>query len=235
MRLYLFIIFSLLLISSGVVSDPAQARNHEQPRTISVSGSGTVAAIPDMATIRVGVSTRDASPAKALKDNNAKVAKLFEALERFGIQKRDIQTSSFNVNPVHTRRRPPNTPPKIEAYDVSNSVTVRLRDLDKLGALLDALVTAGANRLNGISFGVSDLDDKTNEARKLAVKDAKARAELYAQEADVDVGKVMSISESSIRRPRPMMQMRAMSAESVPIARGEQTISASVTVVFEID
>jgi len=112
---------------------------------------------------------------------------------------------------------------------------VRLRDLDKLGALLDALVTAGANRLNGISFGVSDLDDKTNEARKLAVKDAKARAELYAQEADVDVGKVMSISESSIRRPRPMMQMRAMSAESVPIARGEQTISASVTVVFEID
>ena len=226
------ILFALTIV---ILAIPALARNHEEPRTISVSGTGSIAVTPDMVTLRVGVSSRDASPAKALKDNSARVSKLFQTLEQFGLNKRDIQTSSFNVNPVHTRRRPPNTPPQIEAYDVTNIVTLRLRDLDKLGGLLEALVKDGANRLNGLSFGVSETAEKMDQARKLALKDARRKAELYAKEADVDVGDVLKISETSIRSPRPMLQMRSMAAEAVPVAAGEQQISASVSVVFEID
>lgn len=216
-------------------ASPGQARNHTEPRTISVSGSGTVAAAPDIATIRVGVTSRDASPKKALADNTARVTKLFKTMERFGLKKRDIQTSSFNVNPIYARRRAPTLPPSLEAYEVTNRVTLRLRDLDKLGALLDALVTSGANRLNGLSFGLSKAKEKLDEARKLAIKDARRKAELYAQEADVDVGKVLRISESGSRGPRPMMMLEAKSARAVPIAPGQQQISASVNVVFEID
>jgi len=233
----------LTIISASAVSltllmaaFPSSARNHEQQRTISVNGTGSISVTPDMATIRVGVSFRDVSPAKALKENTARVTKLFATLDRFGLKKRDIQTSSFNVNPVYTRRPPPGQPPKIEAYNVTNMVTARLRDLEKLGGLLEALVGDGANRLNGISFGVSDISDKTNEARKLAIKDAKRRAELYADEADVDVGKVLSISESGVRMPRPpIFKAARMAAEAVPVAAGEQQISASVSIVFEID
>ncbi len=230
------LIFAIALLFALPLASPAAARNHESPRTISVNGTGLVTVTPDIATLRVGISSRDASPAKALKDNTARVTKLFETLDKFGIKKRDIRTNSFSVNPVYIRKRLPNTPPSIEAYDVTNMVTLHLRDLDKLGALLEALVADGANRLNGLSFGVSDPAKKTDEARKLAIKDAKRKAELYAKEADVDVGKVLKISESTPLAPRPMMLGLARStAEAVPVAAGEQQISASVSVVFKIE
>jgi uncharacterized protein len=232
----LSVFIGIFLLTSLMVPNPSAARSDEQPRTISVSGSGMVAVTPDMATVRVGVSSRDASPAKALKDNTARVTKLFKTLDTFGLEKRDIQTSSFNVNPVYTRRRPPNTPPVIEAYDVTNMVTLRLRNLDKLGALLEALVIDGANRLNGLSFGVSKPEEQLDQARKLAIKDAKRKAKLYAKEADVDVGDVLKISENGSGRPRPQMfKASRMSAEAAPVAAGEQQISASVSVIFEID
>ena len=232
MRPTLLLVTILAVAASWLAVSPTLARNHEQLRTISVRGSGAIAVTPDLVTLKVGVSTRDPSPAKALKANSAQVTKLFETLERFGVAKRDIQTSSFSVIPFYNRRRKTDAPPSNEAYDVSNNVNVRLRDLDKLGTLLDALVADGANRLNNLTFGVSDLDQRTDEARKLAIQDAKKRAELYAKEADVDVGKVLQISESSTGMPRAL---RSMAPGGAPIARGEQKISASVTVVFEID
>lgn len=224
-----------LLFSLLTAGTPAFAENNEGQRTLSVRGTGSLAITPNMVTIRVGVSSRDASPAKALKDNTRRVTQLFKTLERFGLKKRDIQTSSFNVNPVYSRRRPQAAQPTIEAYDVTNMVTLRLRDLTKLGALLEALVSEGTNRLNGLSFGVSNSDVALDEARKLAIRDAKRKALLYAKEAEVTVGKVLNISEDAIRLPRPrILTTRAMTTEAVPIAAGEQHISASVSVIFEI-
>ena len=127
--------------------NPSAARNDDLPRTISVSGSGMVAVTPDMATVRVGVSSRDASPAKALKDNTARVTKLFKTLDTFGLEKRDIQTSSFNVNPVYTRRRPPNTPPEPDQQDGATQRSPGLHSLGSDAVVGSSLLTAaGADR-----------------------------------------------------------------------------------------
>ena len=131
MRILKIISASAVALTLLMAAFPSSARNHEQQRTISVNGTGSISVTPDMATIRVGVSFRDVSPAKALKENTARVTKLFATLDRFGLKKRDIQTSSFNVNPVYTRRPPPGQPPKIEAYNCLLYTSPSPRDVEE--------------------------------------------------------------------------------------------------------
>ena len=228
-------------LAAAVLIGPRQgisAMDGNLPRIISVTGEGEVKTRPDMATISTGVVTEGATAKDALAKNNGAMNAVIAALKSAGVAEDDIQTSDFSVSPKYPPYQPnQTTAPRIVGYTVSNQVTARVKNLDKLGGILDALVQAGSNQINGIQFGLNDPKATINEARKKAVADAKARAELYAEAAGISVGKVIQISESSAVVPMPMMvkrEMMAQAADSVPVAVGQQTVTANVSITFEI-
>ncbi len=214
------------------------APDADMPRVISVSGIGEVKTRPDMATVSTGVVTEAATAKDALAKNNAAMAAVVAALKNAGVAEDDIQTSNFSVSPKYPPYQPnQTTAPRIVGYTVSNQVTAAVKDLKKLGAMLDTLVQAGSNQINGISFDVDEPKPLVDDARKKAVADARAKAELYAAAAGVSLGRVVQISESSaVMPPQPMYRMAAApaAAESVPIAAGQQTVTANVSIVYEI-
>lgn len=213
------------------------ASTDDLPRIVTVSGSGEMKVKPDMAVVTSGVTTEAATAKAALTKNNAAMAAVMKALKDAGIDEDDIQTSNFSVSPVYASPQPGHaSSPQISSYQVSNQVTVRIRKLSGLGSTLDSLVQAGSNQVNGISFDVADPSSVTNEARRKAIADARAKAELYAGAAGASVGSVMQISEVSIS---PVMPVRYRMAEvatdaSVPMAPGMNTLTANVTVTFEM-
>lgn len=231
-------ILALCCLSAG---DPASRANvddnDEKRRTIRVAGQGKSSAVPDMATIQTGVVTQSESANEALQSNSSAVEKMMVKLKELEISDKDMQTSQFSIQPVYERGPHGQQKPNVIGYRVSNQLRVRVRDLSKLGALLDQLVLTGSNKISGISFGVDDSKKVINEARVEAIKDAITRAELYAKAAGVAVGKVLTIDEGQMAIPRPMMYSALMEARSmdVPIATGEQDFSASVTVTFELN
>jgi uncharacterized protein YggE len=229
-------ISSLLLLALLTLTNSANASDMEA--TVSVTGEGVVTAIPDMAMVSTGVTTEAATPEAALNANTAAMNGLMKVLDDLDIAAKDRQTSNFNVSPQYRRERNDPGSPKIDGYRVSNQLTIRVRDLGELGGLLDALVKAGSNQLGNIRFDFADRGKLVDKARQLAVADARKRAELYVDAADVDLGDVLSISESGVAAPRPPMMRNAMMAESaadVPIAVGESEIRASVHMVFELE
>lgn len=222
---------------------PAFADESGAIPTISVSGTGTVSAAPDMATITTGVVSQGGTARAALDQNNAAMSNLIETLKTAGIENRDIQTSNFSVQPnyVHSNDRDSDgysRPPKIEGYEVSNSVAIRVRDLDALGTILDRVVSAGSNTISGISFSVKDTKALLQQARIAAVKDATAKAETLTGAAGVSLGTLRNISETSGDSPRPVMfrQMAVASeANQVPIQGGELNYSVQVSVTWALN
>ena len=205
------------------------------PRTISITGNGSATSPPDMATINTGVVTQGKNAADAMKANNEIMAKLMAALKAQKIPAKDIQTSDFSVSPQYARDDRGRTQQEIVGYRVSNQVRVVIRNLPELGKVLDTLVSTGSNRVSGISFGITDSDGILNEARNNAIADARSKANLYAQALGIKVGKVVSVSESSVIAPRPQFFARAAMADSaVPIASGEQELTATIDLVFAI-
>lgn len=208
------------------------------PRLIAVSGLGEVKTRPDMAIISTGVVTEGATAKDALAKNNSAMAAVIAALKAAGVAEDDIQTSNFSVSPKYPPYQPNQTAaPRIVGYTVSNQVSAAVKDLKKLGTILDTLVQSGSNQMSGISFDVAEPKPFLDEARKKAVADARAKAELYAAAAGVSLGKVVQISETgAVVPPMPMFDKRAMATEaaSVPIAAGQQTISANVSITYEI-
>jgi uncharacterized protein YggE len=208
---------------------------------IAVEGTGEVSAAPDTAFITSGVTTQGATAREALDANSEAMAALIEALTAAGIAERDIQTAGFSVNPnyVYSDARDEqgySLPPRIDGYQVSNTVNVRVRDLDSLGQVLDESVTVGANTISGISFSVDDPSELYNQARRIAFEDAREKAELYADVAGETVGDLESISErQSVDSPQPMMmrQMAAESASDVPVQAGELTFAITVSVEWD--
>lgn len=205
------------------------------PRIVSVAGLGEVKSRPDMATISTGVATEAVSAKDALAKNNAAMAAVIAALKNAGIGEDDIQTSGFSVSPKYP---PYPAAQRIVGYTVSNQVTAQVKNLKNLGGILDTLVQSGSNQINGITFGIDDPKKVLDEARKKAVADARAKAELYAAAAGTSLGRVVQISEqTAITPPMPMMRMAVEAAAadaSVPIAAGQQTVSATVSITYEI-
>jgi len=216
---------------------PAMAGN------ISIEGRGEVRAAPDMALINSGVTTQGATAREALDANTAAMAELIATLKESGIEARDIQTSGFSVNPnyVYSDERDANgytLPPKINGYQVSNTVTVAVRDLADLGTILDQSVDVGANTINGVSFSVADPSELYNEARKAAFADARAKAELYATAASASLGELEAITESQgfdAPQPYPMYARADVAAAPVPVEAGEMSFSITVNVQWELD
>ena len=215
---------------------PAFAEGGKMPRIISLSGHGEVRATPDIAYVTSGVVTQGATAAEALAANTKAMTDLFAALKDSGIEDRDVQTSNFSVQPRYNFSN--NQAPKMVGYDVSNNVTVTLRKVDTLGALLDRMVQSGSNQISGISFDVSKPDDAMDEARKLATEDATRKAKVYAKAMSIELGHVMQVSEGSAAQPpMPMVRstmMKVDAAPPVPMAAGEQTLAVDVNVIWEI-
>ncbi len=205
------------------------------PRTLSMTGEGEARAAPDMAQVSAGVTTSAPTAAAALAANTARMKAVFAAIQKLGVPEKNIQTVNFSVSPQYTGGDA-NSRPRLTGYQVNNEVSVRLDDIAKLGGALDALVTAGSNQMNGISFSIKNPAPLLVDARGRAVADAKTRAEAYAKAAGVTLGPILSISENNASAPPPMpkMRMMTMAAESVPVAEGEQSVVASVSIVWEI-
>lgn len=223
-----YLIFAALLAASPAL---AQA----EPRTLAMGGHGEVKAAPDQVDITAGVTTSAATAAAALAANSARMKTVFAALARLGVPEKNIQTSSFSVSPQYGNGAN-NEAPRLTGYQVSNNVSLRLDDVGKLGGALDALVTAGANQMNGISFSIKDPAPLLAEARAQAVADAKARAETYARAAGVTLGPILSISEGGGDMPRPLLRAAPMAfaAKAVPVAPGEESVAADISIVWEI-
>lgn len=223
--------FALLAAALFLTAGPALAADL---RTISMAGHGVVKGAPDQAQVNAGVNVSAATAAQALAANTARMRTVFAALEKMGVPAKNIQTINFSVSPQYTSGTN-NERPRLTGYQVSNEVSVRLDDVSKLGTALDALVTAGANQMNGINFSIRDTDPLLLKARADAIADARLRAETYAKAAGVTLGAIQSISEGGSEPPRPMYKVMAMRADSsVPVAAGEESVTADVSVVWEI-
>jgi uncharacterized protein YggE len=220
----------------------AAAAEQPAPR-ITVVGEGEMAASPDMAILSLSV-LREADTARAALDqDNKAMADVIDAMKKAGIAERDLQTSGLSIDPRYSTVKPDGKPqeePKIIGYRALNSLTVRVRDLGKLGAIIDKSVSLGVNQGGDITFTNDDMSKPMEEARKRAMLDAIARARTLTEAAGVKTGKILDISEQSYRpMPRPMaMKARSFAAaaeDSVPVQAGENTYHATVTVTFEIE
>ncbi|MEA5161647.1 SIMPL domain-containing protein [Cereibacter johrii] len=205
----------------------------DTPR-LTVTGEGAVAGRPDMATITLGVTTEAATAAEAMAGNSEKLGRVLQRLKEAGLEDRDLQTSGLSLNPNWTQS-PDGEAPRIAGYVASNMLTVRVRALDRLGAVLDQAVQDGANTLQGVSFGLVDPQPAMDEARRKAVARAQARAQLLTEAAGVQLGPILEIREGGdgYQPPMPMYREAAMDAP-VPVAEGEIETTAQVTLVYEL-
>jgi uncharacterized protein len=204
---------------------------------LDILAQGEVKATPDIAIISAGVVTQAPDAATAMAANATKMKAAVASLKKAGVLDKDIQSQSISLQPQY--RYTQNRPPVITGYQASNTITVRFRDIGKAGAVLDALVEQGINQINGPSLTIDKPEVAMDQARTLALAAARARAELYAKAAGMGVKRIVTISESArdFSGPQPMMMranMASAEAASTPIEPGEQTISISVNVTFEL-
>ncbi len=203
---------------------------------LSISAQAEAHRVPDVATVSAGVVTQAPDANAAMRANAAQMDKVMAAIRAAGIAERDIQTAGINVNPQYHYAE--NMPPKITGYQANNTVSLKVRDIGKLGKVLDALVASGANQVNGPAFEVDQPEAAYDEARRAALGKAQARAQMYAKELGLRVRRIVSIDEGGGFRPPvpvPMMAMaRAEKAYDTAVSPGETTLSANLAVVFEL-
>jgi len=203
---------------------------------LSVSAQAEAKRVPDVATISAGVVTQAADANAAMRANAVQMDKVMAAIKAAGIAERDIQTSGINLNPQY--KYVENQEPTITGYQANNTVNLKVRDIGKLGKVLDALVASGANQVNGPSFEIDQPEEAYDEARRGALEKAQARAAMYAKTLGVRVRRIVSISEGAgfqPPRPMPMMAMARGKAEmDTAVSPGETTLSANLDVVFEL-
>lgn len=216
---------ALIFAASAALADPL----------LTVRGEGHASAAPDLATVRIGVETRAVEAGEALVANSEAAGALIAEAKAQGVSATDIQTSGLSLYPLYdNRRNGEGETPVLTGFAASNEVVLRIRDIAGVGETLGALVGAGANRLNGISFGLADDQAVMDRARRAAVADAQRKALLYAEAAGVTLGDLVSIDEEGGgAAPRPMMRAMAESA-SVPVEAGETMVAASVRMSWKI-
>ena len=231
-------LLAVVLLGSALAAVPAMAQGDgPTPRLLTVSGEGEAKARPDQATLSAGVVTDGKTAADALGANSRAMNAVFATLKRLGIPDKSIQTSGINVTPQYPDFNS-KQPHRVIGYQVSNSVTVTVDNLDNLGPAIDALVSSGANSLGDISFSIRDPKPLMAAAREDAVKDAIAKADTLSRAAGVTLGPIVSISEGSYAAPPQPMRIMAFTTAvdkaPTPVAAGENTLSTTVSVTWEI-
>lgn len=233
---FLFLIGVLVLGFALAACGPSNITVQPQPpqRTITVTGTGMVTLTPDIAYIYIGVHSQDASASVATIDNSTKARAVIDVIKAAGVADKDIQTTNFSIYPQQQYDN--NGAITGILYMVDNTVYVTVRDLTKLGDLLDASVHAGANSINSISFDKADKSDALSQARSAAVADARKQADELTGATGVSLGDVQTISYYDSTPPVPLQYSRAgMVAESsVPIQAGSMQITTTVTIVYGI-
>lgn len=227
---------AVLLSACGLME--AQGVSPTSERYIRVSGSGEVAVVPDIAYINIGVHSEAEDVSSALEANNTQATKLTEALKAEGIEAKDIQTTNFNVYPQ--TRYDNMGQPVGTSYVVDNTVYITVRDLTKLGKLLDSAISAGANNIYGISFDIADKETVLAQARELAIKDAEAKAKSVATVAGVTLGQILSIDVSTPTYTQPYYGYgMGGGAEglktSVPVSAGQIVVTYTATLNYAIE
>ena len=215
------------------VGAAAPALAKDKPGRITITGEGRADVAPDLASITLGVATQAETAAAALSANAQQLSKVLDRLKAQGIAERDLQTSGLNLGPRQEYAE--GQPPKVVGYDASNMLTVRVRDLSKLGGILDAAVGDGANTFNGLAFALADPGPALDEARGKAVADARRKAEQIASAAGVKLGRILEVREGGqAPEPRPVFARAMAAMEASPIEGGEVSYSVSVTIAWEI-
>jgi uncharacterized protein YggE len=239
----LAVLFSFLM---GLSSFALSSHDHDQRiATIRVVGNGEVSIAPDIAMLNLGVVREGKTARGALTANNSAMAKVLDSLKSQDIADKDLQTSGFNISPRYyyppKKDNQEQKPPKIVGYQVTNNLSVRIRDLTKVGEILDLVVTLGVNTGGNIQFTNDDPKQALKQAREAAMLDAIDKAKTLTDTAGVDLGRILDISENS-RTPRPIPMARAkfraeamVADASVPVAGGENTYHVTVNVNWEID
>lgn len=233
-----------LLCAAALIAGLVPAFAQEVPTAprrpvLTVTGEGVARAVPDMASVSTGVVNEAKTAREALDANTQAVAAMVAAIKETGVESRDIATSGFSVQPRYAppKKDSPDAP-QINGYEVRNTVTVRVRDLARLGDLLDKVVTNGANQIGGIAFDIAEPAKLEEAARVAAVKDARAQAQALADAVGLRLVRVLAITSNGTSMP-PMPRMMAapamMKAEAVPVEAGESEIRASVNVIYEIE
>jgi uncharacterized protein YggE len=228
-------------IAGFLVAGSAAAAQSQRPfPIISVTGEGTISVAPDLAQINAGINTEGKTSREAAEANAKAMTAVIAAARQAGIAEKDIGTARYNIQPVYqTRGREGREgPPQIAGYRASNMVQVKIRDVNKVGEVVDQLVAAGANNVSGVEFMVSDQQKVLDQARLAAFAEAKRKADLYAKAAGAQAGRVVSISEQEAEAPRPMVMARAApqagAAPTSPTNPGEETIRVQISVTFEL-
>lgn len=228
----------LICLLLPIAASADESANIFNATVLDISAQAQSKVVPDIATISAGVVTTAPSANKALQDNTKKMTGVFEALKAAGIAEKDIQTSGINVNPQYVYNN--NEAPRITSYQVSDGITVVLRDIKNIGTVLDALISQGANQLSGPTFSVENQDAALDQARKEAMEKAQKRASLYAAAAGMKIKRIVSISEQggySNPRPYPMMQALSMAEGAraiTPVAPGQVALEITVNVRYEL-
>jgi len=225
-------------VTSIMMSRPVQAQQAGVTgmRQVTVVGRGEVSGTPDTAQVRIGVETNAPTTQEALEQNNQQVQAIIDRMQELGIEESDIQTSEFNMYARYDDKGQ-----EVVGYNVSNTVTVTIRNLDQAGTLLDEVVQVGANRIYGINFRVDEPDSLISQARDEAIAQAREKAEQLAQQSGASVGEVLVITENIGEQP-PIprgyggaMPAAEQAASDVPVQGGEQSFSASVQVTFALE
>lgn len=205
---------------------------------LTLAAYGEVKAAPDMATVNFGVVTEAPTAQEAMAQNAARMAQVMAALRRAGIEARLVQTSGLNLSAQYDYVE--NNPPRLRGYQASNRVTVVVEDLDRTGQVVDAVVAAGVNQIDGVSFGLKDPTSAENEARRLAVRALQQKAALYADALGVPLGGIRNLTEGGGYAPPPPMPVAmyargaGMAADSTSVSPGQLTIRIDVTGVYDL-
>lgn len=233
---------SVLLFAASVAPVPVSAHDHERKEpVIIVTGQGNATVAPDLAIVTLGVSETRNTAREAMDVASAAMAAVIEALKKQGIAPRDMQTSGLSIQAQYTY--PENNdgnprPPVLTGYTVSNSLTVRLRDIAKVGAVIDRAVNLGVNQGGDIRFTNDDPAKTVKAARTEAVKDAIDKARTLADAAGIKLGRILEITEGGpSSEPQPLMraQMAKEASDAVPVEAGENSYSVGVNVTFAIE
>lgn len=227
---------SLLPMNSSAQQPTTNVIAAAQGTSLTIAATGEASRSPDFATVSAGVVTQATAADVAMRNNATRMNAVLAALKAAGIAERHIQTSRVALQPQY--RYEQNKAPTILGYQASNSVSIRIDDLTRLGHVLDALIAQGANQINGPSFGIEHPEAAYADARRIAVRNALAQAQTYADALGVKLRKIVSITEGSGGGNMPQPMYRAMAApppaDATPIATGETSVSVDITMVVEL-
>ncbi len=230
----------------GKIPEVRQAFKSDVPKnTISMSAEGKVSAVPDLASMTLGVLTTASTAQKAQQDNTAKINAVIDYVKKQGIEAKDITTTQLSIYPQYEYTNGKNT---ITGYQANQSITVKVRGIDKstdqVGKILDGSTAAGVNEIQGVYMTFDDPDNLRQDARKIAIEKAKQKAQELADQAGLRLGKIVSISEGSSYYPGPVPYAMDQSLAregmgmggggNAKVEPGSQDITASITVVFEV-